>query len=382
MKRAMPRTIRVGTYNVRHALDRVAERRPLLRETLRSADCDIWGVQEAITGGVTGPDEGRSLFELGATLGASTDRIYAQSAVLAYATAVPPLAWLVALPVVQWLLAAAASFNELFLEWFVRRHAGPLFYHPIGQLAYALLGTAFCFGNAIAVLRGDVHGRSLLRVGKFRVAQRVIVELRGEGETTPPAEDGDDDSDSARSGRARSRGRSRSRSTGRRRNRSGRGARGASPGRRTRGTPPDAARRICFLNVHLASAPSDVDLRAKQVEAIIDWLAPLEGDVDGFVWVGDWNARPDEAAIALAKESGWRSAYQEAHGAEPASTFPTGLQAVSVDHDVEVKTLDYIMVKGDVSVAGARVIGDEPHPDDGTLFPSDHAGLVADLIIA
>lgn len=45
----------------------------------------------------------------------------------------------------------------------------------------------------------------------------------------------------------------------------------------------------------------------------------------------------------------------EANGAEPALTWPSGLQAPAMDTDGEPECLDCIWVRGAVSVASARL---------------------------
>ena len=47
-----------------------------------------------------------------------------------------------------------------------------------------------------------------------------------------------------------------------------------------------------------------------------------------------------------------------------------------MDTDGEPGCLDYIWVRGAVRVTEARLAFDRPHPDDPTLYPSDHLGIV------
>ena len=93
--------------------------------------------------------------------------------------------------------------------------------------------------------------------------------------------------------------------------------------------------------------------------------------------MGDFNADPQEPTYARMLAAGFRSAYAEANGAEPAVTWPSGLQAPAMDTDGDPDCLDYIWLRGAVRVVDARLAFDRPHPEDPTLYPSDHLGIGA-----
>jgi hypothetical protein len=76
-------------------------------------------------------------------------------------------------------------------------------------------------------------------------------------------------------------------------------------------------------------------------------------------------------------DAGFRSASVEANGAEPAVTWPSGLQAEAMDTDGEPDCLDYIWLRGSVVAEDARLVFDRPAPGDPTLYPSDHLGVAA-----
>jgi hypothetical protein len=50
-----------------------------------------------------------------------------------------------------------------------------------------------------------------------------------------------------------------------------------------------------------------------------------------------------------------------------------------MDTDGDPGCLDYVWVRGDIRVVDARLAFDRPHPDDPTLYPSDHFGIAAHL---
>lgn len=144
-------------------------------------------------------------------------------------------------------------------------------------------------------------------------------------------------------------------------------------------TLPDGL-RLRVVNTHLHHVVGDEHdrLRAGQAEALIAWLADLP-PVDATIVAGDFNADPRQPTYARMLGAGFRSAYREANGAEPEVTWPSGLQALAMDTDGEPACLDYIWVSGAVMVRSARLAFDRPAPDDPTLYPSDHRGVLAEL---
>ena len=105
--------------------------------------------------------------------------------------------------------------------------------------------------------------------------------------------------------------------------------------------------------------------------------AAAPGDV--VVVTGDFNALPDEASCAVMREAGFQSAHRAVHGVEPARTWPSGIQAETMDLDGDRGCLDYVWVRGPARVVAAHVAANEPPPHDPTIYPSDHFAVVADL---
>ena len=128
----------------------------------------------------------------------------------------------------------------------------------------------------------------------------------------------------------------------------------------------------------LHHAVPDAAERDGQTRMLLDWLASGP-DVDATIAMGDFNADPAEPAYARMVAAGFRSAYAEVHGQEPAVTWPSGLQAPAMDTDGEPDCLDYIWLRGAIRATEARLAFDRPHPDDPTLYPSDHLGVSARL---
>lgn len=128
---------------------------------------------------------------------------------------------------------------------------------------------------------------------------------------------------------------------------------------------------------HVVDAETERDAQTRQLVA---WLADAPEAATQVV-VGDFNAEPVEPAYARMVAAGYRSAYTEANGAEPTVTWPSGLQAPAMDTDGDPGCLDYIWFRGAARVVSARLAFDRPHPEDPTLYPSDHLGLSAHLEI-
>lgn len=129
---------------------------------------------------------------------------------------------------------------------------------------------------------------------------------------------------------------------------------------------------------HLHHEVDGATERDEQVRTLLSWLDDGPASPARVV-VGDFNAHPREAGAARMRAAGYRSAHAEANGADPDVTWPSGIQAPGMDTDGDPSCLDYIWVRGDARVLSARLVFDRPHPEDPTLYPSDHLGLSAVL---
>lgn len=144
-------------------------------------------------------------------------------------------------------------------------------------------------------------------------------------------------------------------------------------------TLPSAV-RVTFATTHLHHVPPDEGIRDEQAAALNLWLT--EGPAtDAEVVVGDFNAEPTEPAYRRMTDAGFRSAHLEANGVEPAATWPSGIQAPAMDTDGDPGCLDYIWVRGSVRAEACRIVFDRPAVGDPTLYPSDHFGLSAQLVV-
>ena len=137
---------------------------------------------------------------------------------------------------------------------------------------------------------------------------------------------------------------------------------------------------VSAVVTHLHHVTADEAARDEQARLLVDWLADAP-PADGQIVVGDFNAEPDEPTHARMRTAGFRSAFAEANHAEPAVTWPSGLQGPAIDTDGPPGCLDYIWIRGAIAVESARLVFDRPAVGDPGLFPSDHLGLAARLTV-
>ncbi len=130
-----------------------------------------------------------------------------------------------------------------------------------------------------------------------------------------------------------------------------------------------------FYNTHLFFPPEAVEERLTQTRALLAWVDTWHG-ANSVVVVGDFNAYPGEPTLDLMK-SRFASAYEAANGHEPDQTWPT---PVNTFDPSPPGCLDYIFVAG-ATAQRASLAFDTPHQLDPELFPSDHLGLIAELLV-
>jgi endonuclease/exonuclease/phosphatase family metal-dependent hydrolase len=135
---------------------------------------------------------------------------------------------------------------------------------------------------------------------------------------------------------------------------------------------------VLVLVTHLHHLVDGDAEREEQARQLLAWLDEVPS-TDAQIALGDFNAEPVEATHRRMVGAGFRYAYAEANGAEPSLTWPSGLQAPAMDTDGDPGCLDYVWIRGAVRVTEARLVFDRPHPEDPTLYPSDHLGISARL---
>jgi endonuclease/exonuclease/phosphatase family metal-dependent hydrolase len=126
---------------------------------------------------------------------------------------------------------------------------------------------------------------------------------------------------------------------------------------------------------HLYSSRGDDALRLYQVQQLLAWIRTRD-DVEARVVCGDFNATLDMPSAQLM-----------ASVLRPTQTAPTAFTPLedaegNVSHPYWARfdrCIDYIWVAGPLAVHASGVCFNTPSPTDPTLWPSDHAGVWADL---
>jgi endonuclease/exonuclease/phosphatase family metal-dependent hydrolase len=139
-------------------------------------------------------------------------------------------------------------------------------------------------------------------------------------------------------------------------------------------------RTLWFANTHLHHVPAESEVRREQAAALCQWMAEAPA-ADAAIIGGDFNTPPSEPAYAVMKEAGYRSAFVEANAAEPAVTWPSGIQAETMDTDGDPNCLDYLWLWGSAKAVAVALACNRAAPNDPTLYPSDHFAIVAEIQI-
>lgn len=126
---------------------------------------------------------------------------------------------------------------------------------------------------------------------------------------------------------------------------------------------------------HLYMSRGDDSLRLFQVQQLLAWIDARD-EVPARIVCGDFNASLAAPSAALM-----------ASRFRPTQTSPTAFTPLA-DHDGSVshpywprmdRCIDYIWVSGAIDVVASGVCFNRASPDDPSLWPSDHAGVWADL---
>jgi endonuclease/exonuclease/phosphatase family metal-dependent hydrolase len=126
---------------------------------------------------------------------------------------------------------------------------------------------------------------------------------------------------------------------------------------------------------HLFMSNGDDSLRLYQAQQLLAWIESRD-DVSLRVACGDFNATLAQPSAALM-----------AQHFRPTQTRPTAFTALAgekgeVSHSPSPRMdrcIDYIWTAGAIEVLASEVCFDRPSAADPTLYPSDHAGVWADV---
>lgn len=128
---------------------------------------------------------------------------------------------------------------------------------------------------------------------------------------------------------------------------------------------------------HLYKSRGDEALRLFQVRQLLDWIDTRDRAVPRIV-CGDFNASLDKPSAAL-----MATRFRPTQSAPTAFTALAG-QDGAVSHPYWPRMdrcIDYVWVSAEIEILDSGVCFDTPSPTDASLWPSDHAGVWADLAI-
>jgi endonuclease/exonuclease/phosphatase family metal-dependent hydrolase len=134
---------------------------------------------------------------------------------------------------------------------------------------------------------------------------------------------------------------------------------------------------VDFYVTHLYMSRGDDSLRLFQVQQLLNWI-DTRADGTPSIVCGDFNASLDAASAGLM-----------ATRFRPTQTAPTAFTPLA-DRDGTVshpywprldRCIDYIWISDGIEALASAVCFNRPSPDDLSLWPSDHAGVWADLQI-
>ena len=127
---------------------------------------------------------------------------------------------------------------------------------------------------------------------------------------------------------------------------------------------------------HLYMSRGDDSLRLFQVQQLLAWI-DRRNDVSDCIVCGDFNATLDMPSAAL-----MASRFRPTQTSPTAFTPLAGLDgAISHPYWPRMdRCIDYIWTAGAIETVASGVCFDKPSPDDPSLWPSDHAGVWADLV--
>jgi endonuclease/exonuclease/phosphatase family metal-dependent hydrolase len=153
---------------------------------------------------------------------------------------------------------------------------------------------------------------------------------------------------------------------------------------------------LVFCNGHYFWKPGPAPERRAQIQLLLRWLSRLPPTLP-VIAVGDFNATPGTPEIDLMCAC-FRSAYAVCQGREPEYTCPTplsrrrrpwralGRYLVNLWVNGTIRpwrgTLDYIFISPHLAVRRCNLILTAPAPNNNRLYPSDHFGIAAELLLA
>jgi endonuclease/exonuclease/phosphatase family metal-dependent hydrolase len=130
---------------------------------------------------------------------------------------------------------------------------------------------------------------------------------------------------------------------------------------------------------HLFKSRGDDSLRLFQVQQLLAWIGS-RSDAAASIICGDFNATVETPSAAR-----MASRFRPTQTTTPTAFTPLSDKDGTISHPYWPRMdrcIDYIWVSEAVEVVASEVCLNRPASDDPTLWPSDHAGVWADLNIS
>jgi endonuclease/exonuclease/phosphatase family metal-dependent hydrolase len=130
---------------------------------------------------------------------------------------------------------------------------------------------------------------------------------------------------------------------------------------------------------HLFMSRGDDSLRLFQVQQLLAWI-DSRPDAAASIICGDFNATLGMPSAALLA-----SRFQPTQTSTPTAFTPLSDKDGTISHPYWPRMdrcIDYIWVSEAIEVVASEVCLNRPASDDPTLWPSDHAGVWADLSLS
>jgi endonuclease/exonuclease/phosphatase family metal-dependent hydrolase len=139
-----------------------------------------------------------------------------------------------------------------------------------------------------------------------------------------------------------------------------------------------AGRLLDIYATHLIAARVEDSARQYQVAQLLDWIRTRD-EADYSVVCGDFNAAPDQPSIQLMSET------YRATQTQPTAFTPLRQPGGEPSHPEWPRfdrCIDYIWVSQAIKVLASGLCFNQPTKDNPELWPSDHAGVWADVELA
>jgi len=133
---------------------------------------------------------------------------------------------------------------------------------------------------------------------------------------------------------------------------------------------------LCFVSTHLESFhPVFRQLQAAELATV------LAGDARPVILVGDLNSHPGTEGEAILAGAGFEDVWPALHP-DPGFTCCFLEDLTKTQGAALSERIDYVLTRGPFEPRKALVLGADPSTRVGGLWPSDHAGVFAEVRVA